>query len=291
MATEPLTHLSLLQSYEFCEALAKNHYENFPVASFFLPRKIRRAIMVIYAFARKADDISDEGTLAPEERLAALNHYWKSLDQIIQSKEMVVTDPILMALQDVLQQYPQLPTELLFDLLRAFKQDVTQNTYQNFEEILAYCHYSAHPIGRLLLWLTDNATVQNLQDSDRICEALQLLNFLQDLLSDICDRNRCYLPQDEMFTMGVTVDDLKQQSITPEIQHLIAHQLKRAKTLLNNGAALGARLPGLFGFEIRLIIQGGLAIAKKLEQRKTPYIRPILKWYEILMLFLKAFIN
>lgn len=310
MAIDTLTHqintapiidkIEVEKAYQFCETIARQHYENFPVASFFLPKKIRRAITVIYAFARKADDISDEGLLSSEERLSQLGEYWGSLKAVTtvieetkktQKNETMISpihNPIFIALQDILTQYPDLPTELFFDLLCAFKQDVIKNTYENFDEILNYCYYSARPIGQLLLYLTNNATPENLKNSDDICYALQLINFLQDLDSDLHDRNRCYLPQDEMQKCSITIDMLKQHKNTPEIQNLIRNQLIKAEEMLIKGSVLGSHLKGLFGLEIRFIVQGGIAIVKKLKERQTPYIRPTLKHWHMIPLFWRA---
>jgi len=278
-------------AYQYCESLAKSHYENFPVASRFLPKKIRRPIAVIYTFARLADDMADEGDLTQAERLDQLNHYWTALEDLRSGatpKELV-----FIALQDVLKTNPDLPISLFFDLLTAFKQDVIKHQYENFEEILNYCRYSANPIGRLLLYLTDHSSEENLKASDEICTALQLINFLQDLKSDLSQRGRCYLPLDEMRELHITLEDLNNNQENPNIQTLINQQLKRAEDLLNQGSILGKRLPGLFGFEIRLIIQGGKTIACALEQRKSVYTRPSLRawqWLKIMGSDLKCLI-
>jgi squalene synthase HpnC len=265
---------SLESAYQASEALARSHYENFPVASRFLPKNIRRPIAVIYAFARQADDIADEGDFTESIRLEKLQNYWQALEKITQN--VLPSESVFIALYDVLKKNPSLPTELLFDLLRAFKQDVVKKTYINFEEILNYCQYSANPIGRLLLHLTNNATPENLAYSDNICTALQLINFLQDVDSDLKLRNRCYLPQDEL--------KLQTQAI------VIQTQLLRIEQLLKKGAPLGKNLTGLFGFEIRLIINAANIILKNLKNRKSDDERSTLKiwhWPQILILSLK----
>lgn len=264
--------ISIEEAYLQCESLARRHYENFPVASFFLPKRIRRPIAVIYAFARQADDIADEGNLSSNERLDQLAAYWHSLDIISHSNTLpaALEDPVFIALWDVLQTH-SLPVSLLFDLLRAFQQDVVKKTYDSFEDILLYCQWSANPVGRLLLHLTDQATEQNCQSSDAICTALQLINFLQDLHSDLQDRNRCYLPLNEMRKLQIEIQDLFNGEQTPSIQILIQAQLDRANHLFEEGKLLCKRLKGLFGFEIALMVAGGLRITQKLENRKNVY--------------------
>jgi squalene synthase HpnC len=284
MVTDIPISLELEAAYQYCEKLAKNHYENFPVASRFLPKKIRRPIAVIYTFARLADDMADEGEFSVEARLAQLQYFWQSLEAL--KLGLAPNEPVFIALEDVLRTYPNLPLSLFFDLLTAFKQDVVKNEYANFQEILDYCRYSANPIGRLLLHLTDNASDEQLKNADAICTALQLINFLQDLKSDIIDRQRCYLPQDEMRHNHISMEMLINGEETMTIQALINTQLIRTESLLNQGAALGKQLNGLFGFEIRFIIQGGKQIIHTLYQRKSVYTRPVLRvWHWPILLF------
>ncbi len=288
MATLEKVELDELENaYQTCEALAHSHYENFPVASWFLPKKLRQAIASIYSFARRADDIADEGDLSQEIRLKELNNFWIQLDNI--EKKLPMNNLYFMALADTIQTF-NLPLSLFYDLLRAFKQDVVKNSYENFNEVLNYCQYSANPAGRLLLHLTKNATEENLKDSDKICTALQLINFLQDLDPDLQSRNRCYLPKDEMQQFNVSLENIRARQSSPEIQALIETQLKRAENLLNEGQKLGKRLKGLFGFEIRLIIASLKRMIQRLYARKSIYDRPKLRVWDtfyILLLFFK----
>lgn len=276
---------SLENAYRYCEYLAGAHYENFPVASRILPKAIRRPIAVIYAFARQADDIADEGDLSTPERLHQLEAYKKNLETL-QQPNNAFNSPVFKALQDVLQQHPNLPIGLFFDLLTAFKQDVLQNQYETFHDILHYCQYSANPVGRLLLHLTHNDSPEHLEQSDAVCSALQLINFLQDIRSDIVQRNRFYLPQDEIRQLGIPLEDLKNCQITPEIQDLIKTQLHRAEQLLTQGARLPDTLSGLFAFEIRCIITAAYTMLRALKKRNSPYIRPhiqLWQWSGILL--------
>jgi squalene synthase HpnC len=278
--------LLIKNAYQACAKIAKGHYENFPVASIFLPRALQKSITVFYTFAREADDIVDEGTGTPAERLKALETYWQQLEETLQGNPP--NKAVFIALQDTLLQHPTLPTALLFDLLRAFKQDITTQHYQDFSDVHAYCQLSANPIGRLLLHLTNHATEQNCQESDAICTALQLLNFIQDLHSDIRLRNRCYLPQNEMQQFSVTIEMLASKQENMDLNRLITLQLDRAKTLLRSGFPLGKRLKQLFGLEIRLITNAGWLIANQLSKRNSIYQRPVLKKWQMPLLLLKS---
>lgn len=254
---------SLEEAYDHCLTLARAHYENFPVASTLLPRRLRRPVAVIYAFARSADDIADEGEADAAGRLRALDEFSARLTQLDQGE--TGNDPIFIALADVIESC-QLPRSLFHDLLSAFRQDVTQKRYADFVEVLDYCRRSANPVGRLLLHLNGDASEANLRASDKICSALQLINFLQDLQQDYRENGRIYLPQDEMQRFGVDESWLDTSRSDEKMQALVTLQLKRIEKMLGEGAVLGARLKGRFGFEIRLIIAAGMRTAEKLSQ-------------------------
>lgn len=286
MAIKP-SQTSLEQAYKACETLARSHYENFPVASRFLGKHLRRPIAAIYTFGRTADDIADEGYYTPEERLALLADLWEKLKNIKQP--CLSTDPLFIALAHTIQTHC-LPISLFFDLLTAFKQDVIKKTYANFNELTNYCQHSAHPIGRLLLHLTNNASEAQLKASDDICTALQLINFLQDIQSDYTVRHRCYLPQDEMQALNITLQNIHTKDNHKIMHTLIHQQLKRAQCLLNQGSSsLSHTLKGCFGFEIRLIIASAQRLIRKLYTRKNVYERSILKCWDWPIIIWNAF--
>lgn len=276
----------LESAYQACLQLAQQHYENFPVASRLLPKKYRRPIAVIYAFARQADDFADEGDLTTDERLQLLDGYSAQLTRIEQG--LTIDEPLFLAIQDIIQQH-QLPIQLFHDLLTAFKQDVTKTRYVNFGEVMDYCRYSANPVGRLLLHLYDQADERNLAYSDAICSALQLINFLQDLSQDYVENNRMYLPQDEMARFGVTEVHIKNRTTDQAMRQLVEFQIRRIMQLLQAGAPLGKRLTGRFGFEIRLTVMGGSRVLQKLnEQYADVFSRPRLSKWDYLWMFWKA---
>ena len=244
--------------------LCRDHYENFPVASILLPAGLRPAVAAIYAFARTADDFADEGRRPPAERLRLLGEYQTELDRIERNEP--TAHPIFLRLRPHIDEH-DLPLQLFRDLLDAFCQDVTQDRYANFAELMDYCRRSADPVGRLMLHLFGAATPENLKRSDAICSALQLINHWQDVGIDIVkgDNGRIYLPQDEMAHFGVAEESLKHRLASADFCKLMKFQVDRARELMQSGASLGRALPGRIGMEIRAIVAGGLRILDKIE--------------------------
>lgn len=238
------------------------HYENFPVASIFLPRHLRRPIQTIYVFARAADDIADEGDAPTEERLAGLEAFREQL-RLLERGEPV-TIPLFAELGETIRRH-NLPYSLFHDLLDAFAQDCVKKRYADFGEVMAYCRKSANPIGRLLLKLYQADAPRNQAYSDGICSALQIINFLQDVAID-WQKNRVYFPQDEMAKYGITERQVAEGRTDGLWQVFMREQIERARKLLAAGAPLGRILKGRIGFEMRLIILGGERILYKLHR-------------------------
>lgn len=250
--------MKLEKAYRHCEQLTRSHYENFPVASRFLPRQIRRSVTVIYAFARTADDMADEGDVPADQRIRRLESYGRQLDTLHDSH-----DPVFIALAHVMREH-DLPVQLFHDLLTAFKMDVSKTRYETFSELLFYCRHSANPIGRLLLHLNRRVSDEAVQCADAICTALQLINFYQDLAQDYHENDRIYLPQTEMQHYGVTEKHIKSLISDRSMQDLMSFQVRRARDMLLSGLQLGTILPGRTGFELRMVIAGALRICEKL---------------------------
>lgn len=242
-----------------CDRLAHTHYENFPVASVALPRRLRQPIAAIYAFARTADDIADEGDADAATRLALLDEYGEELRKLERGDQVVV--PVFVALGQAIRQHG-LPFAPFHDLLAAFRQDVMKTRYVDFGEVVAYCRLSANPVGRLLLRLYEAETPEHVAWSDRICTALQLINFLQDLEVDLA-KGRVYLPQDELAAAGLSEGDLRGPR-SPAMREFLEEQIDRARDWLCAGAPLGRALPGRIGFEMRFILAGGMRVVDKL---------------------------
>lgn len=281
-----MTDITVKQAYQHCVKIARNHYENFPVASWFLPRRMRLPIAAIYAFARQADDYADEGDMSADERIAALDTM--TADVTAAANGQTSNDPLYIALTDTIRRY-HLPLELFHDLISAFKQDVTQKRYADFGELMSYCRRSANPVGRLLLYLYGQTDRQTLGYSDAVCSALQLINFYQDLAQDYDELGRIYIPQDEMRANFVMEDQFKFHTTNGPMLMLMRKQYQRAHKLLQAGAPLGKKLKGRFGFEIRLIIAGGARILQKLDmQNENVFSRPRLSFFDGLWMFWKA---
>ncbi|HSV69428.1 MAG TPA: squalene synthase HpnC [Methylibium sp.] len=240
-----------------------DHYENFPVASLLCPPALRPAVAAIYHYARTADDLADEGDAAPAERLAALDAYRTELHAIAggatpQPRWARVFAPLALALRE-----HALPLGLLEDLLSAFAQDVVKTRYADRDELLDYCRRSANPIGRLLLHLYGVREAEALAQSDAICSALQLINFWQDLSVDL-PRGRIYLPLDRCRAQGVDAAALFAQRDTAATRALVRSECDWAASLMRRGAPLVHRVPGRAGWELRGVVQGGLAILRKI---------------------------
>ncbi|HET8808018.1 MAG TPA: squalene synthase HpnC [Methylophaga sp.] len=258
------TEADIDKAYTWCQQLAKSHYENFPVASALLPGRLRRPIAAIYAFARTADDFADEGDAPQSERLAKLNEYSLLLQQI-KSNHYSDDNPIFIALQDAVREFA-LPVQLFEDLLIAFRQDVLKSRYANFDEVMDYCRYSANPIGRLLLYLQGQPNDQQLQQSDAICSALQLINFYQDIEQDLTEQNRLYLPQDLLANAGLEEKEL----LNADSQHLapiLRYLYQQTSALMQTGIPLGADTSGGLGWEIRAMTLGGIMTLSQLNRQ------------------------
>lgn len=246
-----------------------DHYENFPVASLLLPRRLRGAVTDIYRFARAADDIADEGSATDEERLAQLAAFRTELHRI-GAEPGTPPAPGLPPLSDIFAPLAetiarhQLPITPFYDLLSAFEQDLTVKRYEDYPALMDYCSRSAKPVGRLMLHLFEASTPQNITESDAICTGLQQVNFWQDVRVD-WHKHRVYLPQEDLRRHGVSDEDLAACRLTPAWRELMAFQVERTRALLHFGAPLARRLPGRIGLELRLVVQGGLRVLERIE--------------------------
>lgn len=241
--------------------MSVNHYENFPVASLFLPSHLRPAVEAIYVFARSADDLADEGDAEPEARLEALDNYERALDRIADGSP--IEAPLFRSIAKIAKDY-ELPLQAFRDLLSAFKQDVITTRYATFDVLIDYCRRSANPVGNLMLHLYGAANTTNLKDSDAICSALQLVNFWQDVAVD-WQKSRIYIPQEDLNRFGVTEAQLAEAKVNSAWRNLMRFEIDRARTIMLSGAPLAVRLPGRIGWELRLVVQGGLRILERIE--------------------------
>lgn len=242
-----------------------DHYENFPVASLLLPARLRRPVAVIYRFARTADDIADEGDAAPAQRLAELDALEGGLRRIAAGTDPGT--PLLRSLQQVVADC-QLPLAPFHQLLQAFRQDVLFHPHGSWDSLLDYSSRSANPVGHLMLHLYGAATPARMALADRICTGLQLANFWQDVAIDHA-RGRIYLPAEAMARHGVSAAHLAEGRCDAHWQALMGELVGHTRAMLQSGASLALSLPaGLeprIGWELRLVVQGGLRILERIE--------------------------
>lgn len=251
--------------------MSVGHYENFPVASWLLPKALRTPVEIIYRFARSADDFADEGSDPDDVRLARLDAYRREL--------VAPHSPLFHDIARIVHEHA-LPIRLFEDLLSAFAQDVTKKRYADFGELVDYCGRSANPVGRLLLHLFKRTSETDLVQSDAVCTALQLINFWQDVEIDFA-KGRIYLPQDEMARHGVSERHIAEQRCDAAWLSLMKFQTARARAMILRGQPLARSLPGRIGLEIRATIQGGLRLLEKIERanydvfRRRPVLRAL----------------
>ncbi|WP_353234973.1 squalene synthase HpnC [Diaphorobacter ruginosibacter] len=281
---------------EPARAAPVTHYENFPVASWLCPPHLREPIAAIYGFARTADDLADEGDCTPEQRLRDLADYRTELQRIARGETPNPRWPQVFAPLQAQMREHDLPVQLLDDLLDAFMQDIVYTrdgrTYADLAELLDYCRRSANPVGRLLLHLYGVSDPRSLQQSDAICSALQLINFWQDLSVDL-PRGRHYLSDADCTQFNVRRDTLSELRRSAQTDALIMHNARQARELMMSGAPLARSLRGRAGWELRLVVQGGLRILDKVQAlqgaslvrrpRIGPTDAPVMLWRALWM--------
>ncbi len=268
------------------QAIGVDHYENFPVASWVLPSRLRRPVELVYWFARRADDFADEGDAPAAERLRQLADFGRELDRIEAGTPS--DTPLFQALAPVIREH-RLPIGLFRDLLSAFSQDVTKQRYADFGEVMDYCRRSANPVGRLLLHLYGETAPRSMAYSDGICSSLQLINFLQDIEIDY-RKGRIYLPQDEMQRYGVTEAQIAARDCGGLWTTFMRQQIDRARRMLQAGAPLGKVLKGRIGMELRMIVLGGESILRQLHAADGDVFRhrPVLRKRDWMYMFGRA---
>lgn len=256
--------------------MSVDHYENFPVASWLMPKHLRQPITHIYWFSRHADDIADEGEHSDAWRLTQLHGYREALAQIDSGKlQFGATDDrynVFAPLLPVIKAH-KLPINLFSDLLTAFEQDISVKRYQDYPQLYEYCQHSANPVGRILLHLYHELHTDSLQMSDAICTALQLTNFWQDVAID-WQKDRVYIPLEQLHHYGLDEQYIAARcanqptSASQDVQwqRLMHAQVQSTRDLFHSGKPLAKRLPGRIGLELRLIVLGGLRILERLDQ-------------------------
>ncbi|MGQ9644287.1 MAG: squalene synthase HpnC [Ignavibacterium sp.] len=265
-------------------SLSKQHYENFPVASFLLPKNKRNDIAIVYWFARTADDIADEGQFSASERISALDEFENIFIDSLQQK---YADSKFKILSDVVIRN-NLNPKYFTDLISAFKQDVLKNRYNNFDEILDYCNRSANPVGRIVLNIFNIFNEDAYKYSDLICTALQLTNFYQDVEIDYA-KGRIYFPLDEMNHFQVTENMFEMKENNHNFSALLKHSVNRTRIFFTEGKKLFRFVKGRLSLEIKWTVAGGEKILSKIEKNDFQIFgkRPKLNKTDFISILLK----
>ena len=281
----PAVAPTLDEARAWCKHLAETHYENFHVASWFLPKKLRPHFHAIYAYCRVSDDLGDE-TGNREQSLALLDQWNEELDACYEGK---ARHPVFVALAETIRAC-SIPKEPFADLLTAFKQDQIVTRFRTMDEVLAYCRYSANPVGRLVLYVCGYTDPERFRLSDMTCSALQLANFWQDVASDYQQRDRIYLPQDAMARFGVTEETIAAGQPTPEFRALLKDQVAYARSLFEAGLPLIGMVDSELALDLDLFSRGGLEILNAIEQRNYDVlsVRPAISKATKIALALRA---
>jgi squalene synthase HpnC len=283
---------ALVAAYDACARLARTHYENFPVASWIVPRRMRPHIAAIYAFARTADDFADEGDVAPAERLRHLDEWGERLRRCVAAprRAPAVADgpgaqpvgaeiehaALFLALSNTIE-VCRLPVALFEDLLSAFRQDVRTHRYESWDQLLDYCRRSANPVGRLVLRVAGHDDPRLDRSADSLCTALQLTNFWQDFQRDHA-AGRIYVPVEEWTACGAREADLDGRRLTPAWRDALERVGARTRELFQPGRLVCDGVSGRLGLELRMTWHGGLRILERLERSRFDVLsnRPVL---------------
>jgi squalene synthase HpnC len=276
------------QAFQFCERLAHDHYENFPVASLLVLREKRPHVYAIYSFARIADDYADEPGLTPAERVNSIAE-WE--EQLIDAYRGHAHHPVFVALRETIDHF-EIPIELFQSLLTAFRSDVTRHRYESFEEVLEYCENSANPIGRLMLLLFNYRSETTMEFSDSICTALQLTNFWQDVSVDL-KKDRVYIPLEDIREFGYSEGELLGHHSSQAFKDLMCYQVERTEQLYQEGKPLLSAIGSDLRMELKLTWKGGMRILKKIERQDYDVLsgRPSLSLLDKTSVFLSSLVG
>jgi squalene synthase HpnC len=256
--------LSSRDAFAVCERLAKGHYENFSVLSWFLPRALRPHFSSVYAFCRHTDDLGDEGRATPDERLARLDAWEADLRRCFHANQQP-KHPYLIALRETIQRH-DLPVEPFLRLIEANRMDQRQQRHPSYADVLHYCEHSANPVGQLVLMLYGYRDSERRRCSDAICTALQLTNFWQDVWLDYHERDRIYLPLEDLARFGYSEEELARGEVTAAFRAVMAFEVQRARALFYDGMPLLCLLPALPRRAVALFALGGLEILAGIER-------------------------
>ena len=252
---------ALPEANRYCERLAKSHYENFLVAGVFCPRNLRQHFYNVYSYCRISDDLSDE--IGDTARSLILLDWWEEeLDAMYSGRPR---HPVFVALEQTVQQFT-IPSDPFRDLLTAFRSDQRVTRYKSMQDVLQYCRYSANPVGRLVLYLCGYNDAERLALSDKTCTALQLANFWQDVSRDL-DKDRIYLPLDDMARFGVTEEQLFARRFTPGFADLLREEIAFTRRLFEEGRELCAVVDRRVRLDVEMFGRGGMEVLRLIERQ------------------------
>jgi len=275
---------SLEESRQYCQRLARSHYENFSVATFFLPKDLRQDFFNVYAYCRISDDLGDE-VGDPAASLRLLDQWQSELDACYDGEPR---HPVFVALAETVREC-DIPKHEFSDLLTAFRQDQTVTRYPTFNDLLGYCRFSANPVGHLVLYLCGYRDGERQQLSDYTCTALQLANFWQDVSVDY-DKGRIYLPLEDLRRFGVSEDEIGKQANTPQFREMMRFEVERAREWFAQGFPLAKKVNRELAIDIELFSRGGLEILNAIERQNYAVLgrRPALSKARKLALVARA---
>jgi squalene synthase HpnC len=280
----PATAPSLEEARAYCQRLAQSHYENFSVATWFLPRRLRQHFYNVYAYCRISDDLGDE-VGDPQQSLELLDQWEAELNACYAGSPK---HPVFVALAETVKQF-NIPQHEFSDLLIAFRQDQTVTRFETFDDVLAYCRYSANPVGHLVLYLCGYSDAERQQLSDYTCIALQLANFWQDVFVDY-GKGRIYLPLEDLRRFGVTGEDIAQRRATPQFVAMMKFEVERARDWFARGMPLVNMVNRELAIDLELFSRGGQEILNAIERQGFNVLRarPRISKSRKLMLVLRA---
>jgi squalene synthase HpnC len=265
----PVERPTLVEAQTWCRNLATTHYENFHVATFFLPSKVRPHFESIYAYCRVADDLGDEVS-DPVIATRLLDTWGAMLEECYDAPERS-THPVFVALHETIRECNP-PRQLFLDLLHAFRMDQYKTTYESWEELLEYSHYSANPVGRLVLWVCGYKEESLALLSDKVCTALQLANFWQDVVED-AERGRRYIPAESMLRFGVDEGQIEGRVFTPEFRAMMQDLIARTRAMLLEGGAISSHVDKELKVVLDLFRKGGEAILNGITSQNFDVLR------------------
>jgi squalene synthase HpnC len=280
----PATAPSLVEARAYCERLAKSHYENFSVATWFLPKRLRQHFYNVYAYCRISDDLGDE-VGDPQQSLELLDQWETELNACYAGSPR---HPVFVALAETVKQFG-IPRHEFSDLLIAFRHDQTVTRFETFDDILAYCRYSANPVGHLVLYLCGYSDAERQQLSDYTCTALQLANFWQDVFVDY-GKGRIYLPLEDLRRFGVTGEDIAGRRATPQFVAMMKFEIERAREWFARGLPLVKMVNRELAIDLELFSRGGQEILNAIERQGFDVLkaRPEISKSRKLLLVLRA---